>query len=122
MCRRTQLVLWHKQQAYPSEHFPGLLQSPRVQSLQKAHVSVHSGDIGYTAGTLEAIMHDCVQWVSTGKRALKQAQEANGVAIGATKALKRARCPLMPPLPVHHYRDEPRGRDCTYDYKNHSTA
>jgi len=30
---------------------------------------------GYTAGTLGAMMHDCVQWAFTGQRALKQAQE-----------------------------------------------
>ena len=30
---------------------------------------------GYTAGTLGAMMHDCVKWVFTGQRALKQAQE-----------------------------------------------
>jgi len=30
---------------------------------------------GYTAGTLGAMMHDCVKWVVTGKRALKQEQE-----------------------------------------------
>jgi len=30
---------------------------------------------GYTAGTLRAIMHDCVQWIFTGQQALKQAQE-----------------------------------------------
>jgi len=28
----------------------------------------------------------------------------------------------MPPLKVHHHRGEPRGRDCTDNYKNHSTA
>ena len=39
-----------------------------------------------------------------------------------TKTSKHSRCPLMPPLKVHHYRAEPRGRDCTYDYKNYSTA
>jgi len=47
---------------------------------------------------------------------------ANSVGIGATKASRRSRCPLMPPLKVHHYRGEPRGRDCTYNYKNHLTA
>jgi len=46
----------------------------------------------------------------------------NSVRIGATKASRRSRCPPMPPLKVHHYRGEPRGRDCTYNYKNHSTA
>ena len=30
---------------------------------------------GYTAGTLGAMMHDCVKWVFTGQRAMKQAQE-----------------------------------------------
>jgi len=30
---------------------------------------------GYTAGTLGAMMHDCVKWVFTGQQALKQAQE-----------------------------------------------
>jgi len=30
---------------------------------------------GYTAGTLRAMMHDCVKWVFTGQQALKQAQE-----------------------------------------------
>jgi len=30
---------------------------------------------GYTAGTLGALMHDCVKWVFTGQQALKQAQE-----------------------------------------------
>jgi len=30
---------------------------------------------GYTAGTLGAIMHDCVKWVFTGQQQLKQAQE-----------------------------------------------
>ena len=30
---------------------------------------------GYTAGTFGAMMHDCVKWVCTGQRALKQAQE-----------------------------------------------
>jgi len=30
---------------------------------------------GYAAGTLGAIMHDCVKWVFTGQQALKQAQE-----------------------------------------------
>ena len=34
---------------------------------------------------------------------------ANGVGIGATKVSRRSRCPLMPPLKVHHYRGEPRG-------------
>jgi len=27
---------------------------------------------GYTAGTLGAMMHDCVKWIFTGQRALKQ--------------------------------------------------
>jgi len=27
---------------------------------------------GYTAGTLGAMMHDCVKWVFTGQRTLKQ--------------------------------------------------
>jgi len=49
-------------------------------------------------------------------------REANGVGISAIKASRRSQCPLMPPLKVHHYRGEPRGRDCTYNYKNHSTA
>ena len=30
---------------------------------------------GYTAGTLGAMMHDCVKWIFTGQYALKQAQE-----------------------------------------------
>ena len=30
---------------------------------------------GYTAGTLGAMKHDCVQWVFTGQQAVKQAQE-----------------------------------------------
>ena len=30
--------------------------------------------------------------------------------------------PLMHPLKVRHYRGEPRGHDCTYNNKNHSTA
>jgi len=30
---------------------------------------------GYTAGTLGAMMHDCVKWGFTGQQALKQAQE-----------------------------------------------
>jgi len=30
---------------------------------------------GYTAGTLGAMMHDCVTWGVTGQKALKQAQE-----------------------------------------------
>jgi len=78
---------------------------------------------GYTAGTLGAIMHDCDKWVFTGQQALKPSTRvANGVEIGATKAPRRSRCPLMPPLKVHHYRGEPMGRDCTYNYKNHSTA
>jgi len=34
---------------------------------------------GYTAGTLGAMMHDCVKWVFTGQRALKQAQERQTV-------------------------------------------
>jgi len=28
---------------------------------------------GYTAGTLGAMMHDCVKWVFTGQQAFKQA-------------------------------------------------
>jgi len=40
---------------------------------------------------------------------------ANGVGIGVTKASRRSRCPLMPPLKVHHYRGKPRGRDCTWN-------
>jgi len=44
---------------------------------------------------------------------------ANGVGIGATKASKRSRCPLMPLHRVPRYRVEPRGRDYTHDYKNH---
>jgi len=44
---------------------------------------------------------------------------ANGVGIGTTKASKRSRCPLMPPLKVHHYRGELGGHDCNYNYKNH---
>jgi len=47
---------------------------------------------------------------------------ANGVGIGATKESKRSRCPLMLPLKVHYYRDEPRGRGYTRDYKNQLTA
>ena len=47
---------------------------------------------------------------------------AYGVGIVATKASKRSRCPLMPPLKVHRYRGEPRERDYIHDYKNHSTA
>jgi len=35
---------------------------------------------------------------------------ANGVGICVIKASRRSRCPLMPPLKVHHYRDEPIGR------------
>jgi len=34
---------------------------------------------GYTAGTLGAIMHDCVKWGFTGQRALKQAQDGQTV-------------------------------------------
>ena len=30
---------------------------------------------GYPAGTLGAMMHDCIKWVFTGQQALKQAQE-----------------------------------------------
>jgi len=30
---------------------------------------------GYTAGALGALMHVCVEWVFTGQRALKRAQE-----------------------------------------------
>jgi len=34
---------------------------------------------GYTAGTLGAMMHDCVKWGFTGQQALKQAQERKTV-------------------------------------------
>jgi len=78
---------------------------------------------GYTAGTLGAMMHDCVKWVFTGQRAMKQAQEWKTVLKlvqpkrqDADDALS---CPL---LKVHHDRGEPRRRDCTYKFKNHSTA
>jgi len=30
---------------------------------------------GYTAGTLGAMMYDCVKWVFSGQQAMKQAQE-----------------------------------------------
>ena len=89
-----------------------------------AAVSPKSPSVGgYTAGTLGAMMHDCVKWVFTGQRALKQAQEWQTVLeFGATKASRRSRCPFMPSLKVHHDRGEPRGRDCTHIYKNHSTV
>jgi len=42
----------------------------------KAAVSSKSPSVGgFTAGTLGAMMHDCVQWGFTGKRPYKQAQE-----------------------------------------------
>ena len=52
------------------------------------------------------------------------ARVANGAGIVRTKASKCSRCPLMPPLKVHHsdYRGEPRGCDCTCVCKNHPTA
>jgi len=43
---------------------------------------------------------------------------AIGVGISATNESKRS----MPPLRIHHDRSEPRGRDYTHDYNNHSTA
>ena len=50
-------------------------------------------------------------------------QSGNGVGIDATTASKRFDDPSgMPPLKVHQYRGEPRGRDCIYHYTDHSTA
>jgi len=77
---------------------------------------LHSGDIGsHDAWLCQMGFHRATSiessiWV------------ANCVAIGVTKASKRSRCPLMPPLKVHQYRGKLRGRDCTYKHKIHSTA
>jgi len=45
-------------------------------SVTYAAASSKSSNVGgYTAGTLGAVMHACVQWVFTGQRALEQEQE-----------------------------------------------
>ena len=77
---------------------------------------LHSGDIGSHDERLCPIGFQRDTSVEVGTRV------ANGVGIGATKKSKCSRCPLMTPLQVHHYRGELRGRDCTDEYKNHSTA
>jgi len=48
---------------------------------------------GYTAGTLGAMMHDCVKRATSMEASTRV---ANGVGIGATKAPRRSRCPLVP--------------------------
>jgi len=48
-----------------------LHQMRRLQALSNAANSVG----GYTAGTLGAMMHDCVEWDFSGQQALKPAQE-----------------------------------------------
>jgi len=54
---------------------------------------------GYTAGTLGAMMHDCVKWVYTGQQALKQAQEWQKVLELAQSKRQDAHdapsCPLL---------------------------
>ena len=77
---------------------------------------------GYTAGTLGAMMHDCVRWVCTGQQALKQSQEWKTVLELAQLKRQDAHDAPSCPLLKFIYRGEPRGRDCTDDYKNHSTA
>ena len=53
---------------------------------------------GYTAGTLGAIMHDCVKWVFTGQQALKQAQEWQTVLELAQPKRQNAHDALSCPL------------------------
>jgi len=54
---------------------------------------------GYTAGTLGAMMHDCVKWGFTGQRALKKAQEWQTVLELAQPKRQDAQdapsCPLL---------------------------
>jgi len=54
---------------------------------------------GYTAWTLGAMMHDCVKWVFTGQRALKQAQKSQTVLRWAQTKCQDAHnapsCPLL---------------------------
>jgi len=51
---------------------------------------------GYTAGTLGAMMYDCVKWVFTGQQALKQAQERQTVLeLAKSKRQDAPSCPLL---------------------------
>jgi len=79
---------------------------------------------GYTAGTLKVMMHDCV----SGFRRATRIDAFTRVAILKWQTVLKlaqpkcqnthSRCPLMSPLKFHHNRDEPRGRDCSYDHKH----
>jgi len=71
------------------------------------------------------MMHDSVKWVFTGQQAMKQAQEWQTVLELAQSKRQDAHdapsCPLFKFITTEAL-GKPRGRDCTYNYKNHSTA
>jgi len=68
-------------------------------------------------------MHDCVKWVSTGQHALKQAQEWQRVLELVQPKRQDAHdastCPLSKFITTEAIQG---GVDCTYDFKDHSTA
>jgi len=68
-------------------------------------------------------MHDCVKWVFTGQQAFKQAQEwQTMLELAQPKRQDSHDAPSCPLLKFITAEANQCVRDCTYNYKNHSTA
>ena len=83
-----------------------LHQSQRLQSLPRHYSKLRTVSVATQQGHWVPRCMTVSNGFSQGNKIEASARVANGVGIGAIKASRRSRCPLMPPLKVHHYRGD----------------